>query len=147
MNVVRWNPWRNIDTFSDRFNRIFEGDFFPTLKLNDESGLRDWAPVVDVYEHDEKTIIKADLPGLDKNDIHIDVKDGMLVLKGERNHENEVKEENFYRRERAYGKFQRAFTLPEGLDPEKIEADYTDGVLKIEIPKPEEKKPKKIAVH
>ena len=84
---------------------------------------------------------------MDKNDIHVDVKDGTLTLNGERSYENEVKEEDYYQRESASGKFSRSFTLPEGLDPNKINADYKDGVLKIEIPKPEEKKPKKITVH
>ena len=75
------------------------------------------------------------------------LKDGILTLTGERSYENEAKEENYYRRERAYGKFQRSFALAENLDPDKIDADYMDGVLRIEIPKPEEKKPKKIEIH
>ena len=70
-----------------------------------------------------------------------------MTLKGERSHENEVKEEEFYRKERVYGKFERAFTLPAGLDPAKINADFKDGVLRIEIPRPEEEKLRKIAVH
>ena len=96
--------------------------------------------------HDEVEF-KAELPGVDKKDISVDVKDGILTLSGERTYENEVKEGNYYRKERAFGKFNRSFALPEGLDPEKIDADYKDGVLKIAIPKPEEKKPRKIAVH
>ncbi len=147
MNLVRWNPWREMDTFSDRVNRLFDGGFFPTLSLSEESGLRDWQPVVDIYREDEKIVIKAEIPGVDKDKVHVDVKDGVLTLTGERTYENEVKEENYHRRERAFGRFARSFALPEGLDPEKIDADYKDGVLKIEIPKPEEKKAKKIAIH
>ena len=106
MNIVKWkSPWANIDFFKDPFNGIFDGSFFPSLRLDNESDFKAWIPSVDVYEHNEKTIIKAELPGLDKDDINIDVKDGMLVIKGERNYEKEVKEENFYRRECAYGKF------------------------------------------
>jgi len=147
MNLVRWNPWREMETFSDRVNRLFDGRFFSPVWLSEESGLRDWAPVVDIYDHDEKIVVKAELPGVDKKDIHVDVKDGVMTLRGERSFENEVKEGNYHRKERAFGKFHRSFTLPEGLDPDKVEADYKDGVLKIEIPKPEEKKPKKITIH
>ena len=107
----------------------------------------DWNPVVDIYDHDDKIIIKAELPGIEKEDIHVDLKSGVVTLSGERSHEKEVKEENFLHKERVYGKFSRSFSLPEGLDTDKIEADFKNGVLKIEIPKPEAKKPKKIAVH
>jgi HSP20 family protein len=84
---------------------------------------------------------------VDKKDIHVDVKDGVLTLCGERSYENEVTEGSYHRKERAFGKFHRSFELPGGLDPKKIDANYKDGVLSIEIPKPEEKKPRKIAVH
>ena len=147
MNLVRWNPWREMETFSDRINRVFGETSFPTAWLNEESGICNWAPSVDIYDHDENIVIKAELPGVAKKDIHVDVKDSVLTLSGERSHENEVKEENYLRKERAFGKFHRSFALPDGLDPKKIDADYKDGVLKIEIPKPEEKKPRKIAVH
>jgi HSP20 family protein len=133
-------------TVHDRVNRMFS-DMFPSTWLDDEVRFTNWHPAVDIYDQDDKVVIKAELPGLDKKDIHVDLKDRVLTLKGERSHESEVKEEEFYRKERAYGKFERAFTLPAGLDPEKISADFKDGVLKIEIPKPEEEKPRKIAVH
>ena len=92
-------------------------------------------------------MIKAELPGVDKKDIKIDLKDRLLTLSGERSYDNEVKEENYYRRERSYGKFQRAFTLPADVDSEKIKAEFKDGVLEIEVPKPEEKKAKQVTVH
>ena len=146
MNLVRFNPLRETDIFSNPFNGFFDGDFFPTARFGDE-GLRNWKPTVDIYDHDEKITIKAELPGVDKKDIHVDVKDGVLTLTGERSYEHEVKEENYHRKERAFGKFHRSFALPKGLDPDKIDADYKDGVLKIEISKHEEKKPKKVEVH
>ena len=147
MNLIKWNPWREMDTFSGRFNHFFDDTFLPTLWLKNGSKLHDWSPSVDVYDDDKKFVIKAEIPGVDKKNIHIDVKESVLTLSGERSHENEVKEENFYRKERAFGKFERSFTLPEGIDPDSIEADYKDGVLNIIIPKPEEKEPKKISVH
>ena len=147
MNVVKWNPWREMGTFSNSANRLFDGTLFPATWLSENSELQNWRPVVDVYGNDEKIVIKAELPGVDKKDIHVDVKDGILTLSGERSYENEVKEENFHRKERSFGKFQRSFALAKGLNTDKIDADYKDGVLKIEITKPEEEKPKKIAVH
>jgi HSP20 family protein len=147
MNLIKWNPWREMDIFSGRANRFFEDSFFPTAWLNEESGLGTWQPAADIYDHAEKIVIKAELPGVDKKDIHVDVKDGILTLSGERSFENEVKEGNYHRKERAFGKFYRSFELPGGLDPKKIDANYRDGVLSIEIPKPQEKKPRKIAVH
>ncbi|UCF83736.1 MAG: Hsp20/alpha crystallin family protein [Desulfobacteraceae bacterium] len=147
MNIVKFNPRREMGTFSDRVNRLFDGTLFPAAWLSEDSELLNWRPVVDIFDNDEKIVIKAELPGVDKKDIHVDVKDGILTLSGERSYENEVKEENYHRKERAFGKFHRSFTLPDGLNTDKIDADYKDGVLKIEIPKPEEKKPKKIAVH
>ena len=147
MNLIKWNPWREMDVFSNRFDRLFDGRFFPAVSFSEESGLQDWRPVVDIYEEGDKTVIKAEIPGVDKDKINVDIKDGILTLTGERSYENEAKEENYHRRERAYGRFQRSFALADGLDPDKIDADYKDGVLRIEIPKPEEKKSKKIEIH
>ena len=146
MNLVRWSPMRETATVHNRVNRMFN-DMLPSTWLDEEMHFSNWHPAVDIYDQDDRVVIKAELPGVDKKDIHVDLKDRVLTLKGERSHENEVKEEKFYRKERVYGKFERAFTLPAGLDPEKINADFKDGVLKIEIPKPEEEKPRKIAVH
>jgi HSP20 family protein len=102
---------------------------------------------VDIYENEDTVVVKAELPGVDKEDIKVDLKDGVLTLSGQRSHEKEVKEENYYRKERAFGRFQRSFSVPTEIDPDKIKAEFKDGVLKVEIPKPEEQKPKKIAVH
>jgi HSP20 family protein len=90
-----------------------------------------------MYDEDDRVVIKAELPGVDKKDIAVDVKDRVLTLSGERTYDNEVKAENYYRRERAYGKFQRAFNLPADVDSDKINADFKDGLLIIEVPKPE----------
>ena len=84
---------------------------------------------------------------MEKKDISVDVKDQVLTLRGERKYDHEVKEEKYYRRERAYGKFQRAFSLPADVDSENIKAEFKDGLLKIEVPKPEKQKPKEIAIH
>ncbi|MEJ2285729.1 MAG: Hsp20/alpha crystallin family protein [Desulfobacterales bacterium] len=147
MNLVKWNPWREMPAVPGRLNRFFDDPFFRLGRLADDSEMGMWNPAVDLYEKDDHYMIKAELPGVDKNDIKIDLKDRRLTLSGERSYDNEVKEENYYRRERTYGKFQRAFTLPEDVDSEKIKAEYKDGVLQIEVPKPEEKKAKKVTIH
>jgi len=91
-------------------------------------------------------VINTELPGVNKDDVSIDIKDNVLTIKGVRNYEQKVKEENYYRRERCYGKFHRAFTLPDAVDPGSIEASYKDGVLKIKIPKAVESSSKKIEI-
>ena len=147
MNLVRWNPMRDMETLHNRINRLFDGSFFPTFSLDDGMSLGNWRPVVDIYENEDTVVVKAELPGVDKKDIKVDLKDGVLTLSGERSHEKEVKEENYYRKERTFGSFHRSFSVPAEIDPDKIKAEFKDGVLKVAIPKPEEKKPKKIAVH
>jgi HSP20 family protein len=147
MNLVKWNPWREMSAMPDRLDRFFDDPFFRLGRMAEDSGLGMWNPAVDLYEKDDCVMIKAELPGVDKNDINIDLKDRLLTLSGERTHDKEVNEENYYRRERSYGKFQRTFTLPADVDSDKIKAEFKDGVLQIEIPKPEEKKAKKVTIH
>jgi HSP20 family protein len=147
MNLVKWNPWREAPTLQNHINRMFDDPFFRISRLADAEGLGMWNPAVDLYEKDDHFVIKAELPGIKKDDIKVDLKDRVLTLSGERSYDNEVKEENYYRRERSYGKFQRAFTLPVDVDSDKIKAEFKDGVLQIEIPKPEDKKAKQVTVH
>lgn len=146
MNLVRWSPWREMATLQHRINHLFD-DPYLRISRKDGDSLGMWNPSVDLYEMDDNFVIKAELPGVDKDNIAIDVKDRVLTLSGERSHDNEVKEENYYRRERTHGKFQRAFTLPADVDSDKIKAEFKDGVLKIEVPKPEVVKPKQITIH
>lgn len=146
MTLVRWNPLKEVPVLQNRINRLFE-DFFPETFIEGTKNMVGvWNPVVDIYDTQDTTVIKADLPGLKKEDITISIEGDVLTLTGERSHDDEVKKENYYRRERAYGMFKREFTLPSTVDHEKIKADFKDGVLKIEVPKPEEKKPKTITV-
>jgi HSP20 family protein len=146
MELIRWAPHRNTWRMNNRMNRIFDDFFAPTLGTDDELVVRNWNPTADVYEEDTKYVIKAELPGIDKKDIHIDFENNVLILKGERTEDKEVKEDNYYRKEMAYGEFQRSFALPEGVEADNIKADYKDGVLKITIPKPEAKQPKTITI-
>lgn len=130
----------------NHMDSIFNEFFNPALCI-DENADRLWNPVVDVYENDGSIVVKAEIPGIEKKDIAVDIDNGVLTVKGERKNEEEINEERFYRKERVYGKFQRSFRLPEGTDYDKINADFKDGILTVTVPRVEEKKPKKIAVH
>jgi len=134
-------------SFRRPLSRVFDDFFLPHTTTEDGSLTWGWNPVVDIYDNEDNIVIKAELPGVSKKDIDIDIKDRVLTLKGERSADNQVKEDNYYRRERTYGRFERSFTLPANVDPDKIKADYSDGVLKIEVSKPEDQKPKQITVH
>ena len=147
MNIVRWNPWREMPTMHNRLNRFFDDPFFRIGRMDEDPNPGMWNPAVDLYEKDDHFVIKAELPGVDKEDIRVDLKDRVLTLSGERSYDNEVKEENYYRKERSYGKFQRAFALPADVDSDKITAEFKDGVLQVEVPKPEEKKAKQVTIH
>ena len=147
MELIRLNPMRDMFSLRHPMNHLFDDVFRPVVRGDSKLSMWDWNPTVDIYDNDENIVIKAELPGIEKKDIVIDVKDGVLTLKGERSLDNEVKEKKYYRRERMFGKFERVFRLPADVDPEKISADYKDGILKIDIPKPEEQKPKQITVH
>jgi len=147
MNLVRWNPWREMTGMHNQVNRMLNGPIFRTPGSDEDVSFGLWNPAVDLYENDNSFVIKAELAGVDKDNIAIDLKDGALTLSGERSHDNEVNEDNYYRRERTYGKFRRAFSLPADVDSDKIKAEFKDGVLQIEVPKPEERKPKQITIH
>jgi HSP20 family protein len=147
MNLVRWNPSGEMTAMQNRINRMLNTPYWRADRMDDDTAMGRWNPAVDLYEKDDHFVIKAELPGVDKKDISIDLKDRVLTLSGERLFENEVTEENYYRRERSYGKFQRAFTLPADVDSDKIKAEFKDGLLQIEVPKPEQQKPKQVTIH
>ena len=145
MAIVRWEPFRDLVTTQDRFNRLFN-DAFSRAGGERSLGVSEWTPAVDIYETDQSVVLKAELPGIDPKDVEIRVEDGTLWLKGERKFEKEVKEEGYRRIERQYGSFVRSFPLPATVDSEKATAEYKDGVLNLTLPKREEAKPKTIKV-
>jgi len=147
MDLIRWNPWNELVSLRERMNRVFDDSLLRSDRREDPLAMGTWSPAVDMFEKDDQVVIKAELPGLDKNDISLDLQNGVLTLKGERKYENEVKEENYYRREMSCGKFIRSFTLPADVDADKIKAEFQRGLLTVEVPKPEEHKPKQIPVN
>ena len=146
MHLVRWNPVSKMMNVNNRMDRFFSEFFFPAGSHASQDGYS-WNPAADVYENEGAYVIKAELPGLNKKHINVDVKENILTIKGERSDDNEVKEDKVYRKERFQGKFQRAFILPSTVESGKIEAEFADGLLKITIPKSGEKKPKQITIH
>jgi len=147
MDLIRWNPWNELVSLRERMNRVFDDSLFRSDRREDPLAMGTWSPAVDMFEKDDQVVIKAELPGLEKKDISLDLTNGVLTLKGERKHENEVKEENYYRREMSCGKFIRSFSLPGDVDANKIKAEFQNGLLTVVVPKPEEHKPKQIPVN
>jgi len=147
MQLVRWNPGRESNRLEHRFNTVWDDFFCPSLRHGNEERVWRWNPVVDVYENESHIIIKAELPGVDKSNLSLDVKGRVLSLRGERRADADGEKDTMHRRERFSGSFERSFTLPAEVDPEKISADYKDGVLTIEVPKPEKAQPKQITIH
>jgi HSP20 family protein len=147
MAITRWEPFRDLLSSQDRFNRLFNQTFGRAFEgSDDEMSTRTWAPPVDIYETEGSLVVKAEIPGVDPKDVELRVEENTLYLKGDRKFEEEVKKRNYHRVERAYGTFTRSFALPGSVDPDKVTADYKDGVLTVTIPKREEAKPKNVRI-
>ena len=145
MTLIRWEPTRELSSLQSDVNRLFNA-FFDTPATGNGGAMRRWIPAMDLVETDDHFILRADLPGLTEQDVSIDLEDTVLTVSGERKVEHEDGQEGYYRVERATGSFSRSLTLPEGVDADAIEASFANGVLEIRIPKPEERKPRKVAI-
>src|SRR3954468_18899024 len=146
MAIVRWEPLREFSTLQNEMNRLFNTVFDAPPAGGNGGTLRRWMPAMDLVETDQHFVLRADLPGLSEQDVNIEVEDRVLTISGERNAEHEGSKEGFHRVERAFGSFSRSLTLPEGIDPEAVAASFDRGVLEVQIPKPEERKPRKISI-
>src|SRR4051812_47438414 len=148
MALVRWEPVRELSSLQSEMNRLFN-TFFDTPSPGGNGnggGARRWVPSMDLVETDDHFVLRADLPGLAEGDVSIELEDNVLTVSGERKTEHEDKKEGFYRMERSFGQFRRSLTLPEGVDADKIAATFDKGVLEVRIPKPEERKPRRVAI-
>ncbi len=146
MALVRWEPARELSSIQSDMNRLFNTFFDTTTSGNGGSAPRRWIPAMDLVETDDHFVLKADLPGLTDEDVKIDVEGDVLTISGERKSEHEDKRDGYVRVERSYGAFRRSLTLPEGVDPEAVTASFDRGVLEVRIPKPEERKPRRVAI-
>jgi HSP20 family protein len=151
--MERWRP-RSLRTWNaaEEMERFLEDPFFsdwPFFRLvwrkAPGNGMA-WAPAVEIYEKENNFVVKADLPGVKKEDVDVSVIGDTLTIKGERKASKEVKDEDYYRCETHYGSFSRSITLPAAVDPRKVEASYQDGILEIQVPKAKEAMPAKVEI-
>ena len=145
--ITRWDPFREFVTLQGRMNRLFHDSFGEGTRDSEALTTTTFAPPVDVYEDEHNVTLKVEVPGIDEKDIDVRIENNTLTVHGERKFEKEEKEENYRRVERQYGSFTRTFTLPQTVDQESVQADYEKGVLKIQLAKKAEAKPKQIKVN
>ena len=139
MALLRWDPWGELASLQRDMNEVF-------TRSSGMGRSGSLLPAIDAFRTDDGTVVRVELPGMKQEDVDVSAHDGMLTICGERTVGDEVAEDAWIRRERAYGRFERSFSLPEGTDPNAIEATFDDGVLELTIPHPEERKPRKIEI-
>ncbi|MDD2914400.1 MAG: Hsp20/alpha crystallin family protein [Gallionella sp.] len=146
MNLVKWDPFKELEDVSERLNRIFGR----TAAINESSremlAVADWMPSVDISETDTAYLIKGEIPGVKKEDVKVTIQDGMLTIQGERKQEKEDKGKKFHRVECCYGSFMRSFRVPDDADENSVKAEFKDGMLNVTLAKSEKAKPKQINV-
>ena len=144
MTIVKWKPVRDLYHIQGEMDR-FVNDFFRGIP-NGDSSHGDWSPAVDIRESENAILVSVEVPGMKKDDINISIQNNILAIKGEKVKNVEHENDNYHRSERAYGSFQRSFSLPTSVDPNKVKASYKEGVLTIELLKKEDAKPKEISI-
>lgn len=144
MTVVRWEPVRELHSLQHEINRLF-GSAVGSPGAQG-GGARQWIPAMDLVESDTEYLLRADLPGLRQDDVSIEVDDNVLTVSGERRSTHDQRGEGYFRIERASGTFARSLTLPKGVEADAISATFADGVLEVRIPKPEQRKPHRVAI-
>jgi len=142
MSMKIWTPWQELESMNHQLSRLLDDGSFG---IPAEAGK--WAPTVDIQETDDALLVQAELPGIEKKDVHLEIKDSVLTVSGERRYEKDMKEENIHRVERSYGKFSRSFSLPSNVDTDRVDATMHNGVLELKLPKRESAKPKAIHIH
>lgn len=146
MALIRWEPARELHSLQHEVNRLFGSYFDSPTGYRNGSALRRWIPAMDLVEEGDHYVLRADLPGLREEDVKIEVEDSVLRITGERKSEREERKDGVYRIERASGAFSRSLRLPKGVDAESVTANFDKGVLEVRIPKPEEHKPRRVAI-
>jgi HSP20 family protein len=145
VTIVRWEPLREQSSLQTEMNRLFN-TVYDGPATGNGAALRRWMPAMDLLETSDHFVLRADLPGMSEEDVQIELEDGTLTVSGERKSEHEQRDEGYHRVERAFGAFSRSLTLPKGVDGESVTARFDRGVLEVKIPKPEERKPKRIPI-
>jgi|SRR3972149_11850219 len=137
MELIRWDPFKDLVAIHERLNKLFEDTLAGSRRLEAELLPTSWTPAVDIYETDKEIVLEVEVPGVDQNDIQVEAKENLLVLRGERRSSRAGDRENYHRRERSYGMFQRCFSLPNNIQvqPDQVRAKCQDGVLEVVVPK------------
>jgi HSP20 family protein len=146
MTLTRWNPIRDLEEVQSRLSTILP---FPTLRKNGDKELMtvaEWAPAVDITEDEKEYLVTAELPDIRKEDVKVTVENGILSISGERKFEKDEKGRKYHRIERSYGSFLRSFDLPDDADPGKVDAQFSEGTLKVHVTKSEKSRPKQIEI-
>jgi HSP20 family protein len=146
MAIVRWEPLRELSSLQNEMNRLFNTVFDAPATPGNGGTMRRWVPAMDLLETADHFVLRADLPGMTQEDVKIELEDSTLTVTGERKSEHEDKQEGYYRVERAFGSFSRSLTLPKGINADAVTASFENGVLEIRVPKPEERKPRRISI-
>jgi len=145
MAIVRYDPFRDLRTLQEEVNRLFSTNL--TRSFGDEGiGRGAWAPSVDIYENKDQIVLEAELPGMKQEDFDLSIENNVITLRGERRFEKTDDTDNYHRVERSYGSFTRSFTLPQTVSADEAKAEYTNGVLRVTLPKREETKSRRIEV-
>jgi HSP20 family protein len=146
MALIRWEPVAELNSIQNEMNRLFNTFFEQPAPGRGNGGARRWMPAMDLVETADHYVLRADLPGLSDEDVNVQLEDNMLTISGERKAEHGSEQEGYYRLERAFGAFSRSLTLPDGVEPDGVQADFDRGVLEIRIPKPAQKKPRQVQI-
>jgi HSP20 family protein len=146
MALIRWEPVAELNSIQNEMNRLFNTVFEQPAPGRGNGGARRWMPAMDLVETADHYVLRADLPGLSDEDVNVQLEDNMLTISGERKAEHESEQEGYYRLERAFGAFSRSLTLPDGVEPDGVQAHFDRGVLEIRIPKPAQKKPRQVQI-
>ena len=146
MALIRWEPAAELNTIQNEMNRLFNNFFDAPTGRGSSGTSRRWMPAMDLVETTDHYVLRADLPGLSDEDVNVQLEDNVLTISGERKTEQHTEQEGYYRLERAFGGFSRSLTLPDGVDPDSVQAHFDRGVLEVTIPKPEQKKPRQVQI-
>jgi len=145
MTITRWDPFRDLVTIQERMNRLFQ-ETLSRQHGQENIDPGQWGPAVDIYETDDRIVVRADLPGVEQSDIEVRIDDNKLVLRGQRKQPENVKADDYHRAERPHGAFMRSFSLPQNVDQGAIRATHNNGVLELVLPKRQESRAKSIRV-
>ena len=144
MALIRWEPARELHSLQNEVNRLF--GLFDSPTVRGSLAPREWIPAMDLSEDQGEYVVRADLPGVTDKDVNIEFEDNVLTISGERKAEHEERKEGYYRVERSSGSFHRSLTLPDGVEPNSVKATFDRGVLEVRVPKPEQRKPRKVSI-